>query len=78
MSSEIIDKFYNKDVRTEVRIEQRDSQQWPALTICLNLTLMKHFACIINFSLFDPMLSAMCQMDVQPPNVFEHQQFISF
>ena len=25
MSSDIIDKFYNKDVRTEISIEQRDS-----------------------------------------------------
>ena len=46
MINEIIDKFYNKDVPTEVRIDQEDSQQWPAITICQDLTLMKHFACI--------------------------------
>ena len=76
MSSEIIDKFYNKDVRTEVKIEQQDSQQWPAITISPKLISMKYFACINNFSLFDLMPSAMCQMDVQV-KVFENQQFES-
>ena len=45
MSSAIIENYYNKEVRTEVRIEQRESQQWPAITICPIMTLYKHFSC---------------------------------
>ena len=56
MSREILDNFFNKEVRTEVRSEQQESQPWPSITICSEAALMKHFTCHYkrNFTPFTP------------------------
>ena len=51
MSRQIIGHFSNKDVRTEVRVEQRKIQPWPSITICLGINLLQHFTCHYKFNL---------------------------
>ena len=46
MSKGIIEQFIDKDVRTEVRIEQRESQLWPSIVICSGATLLQHYTTI--------------------------------
>ena len=45
MSKGIVEHFWNKDVRTEMRMEQRKKQSWPSITICPQVALLKHFSC---------------------------------
>ena len=45
MSSEIIKRFHNNDIRTEVRIEQRESLGWPTITVCSQASLIKQNLC---------------------------------
>ena len=78
MSIEIIEQFYYKDVRTEIRIEHKESQAWPTITICPSLTLAKHFSCMKNeilveniSSLNHDIPSSVCSMHFLPPNVSE-------
>ena len=85
MSIEIIEQFYHKDVRTEIRIEHKESQPWPTITICPRMTLFQHFTCMKNATLIDSVPSVnnislidVCSMHFRPPNVSErneNQQF---
>ena len=71
MNREIIEKFYNKDVRTEIRIEQRESLKWPSITICSKLALQKSFGCNGNLSLVTIVPQTLCSMNLQSPDVKE-------
>ena len=71
MSSAIINHYSNKDVRTEVRIEQRESQIWPAITICPMETIHQHFTCQGNMSVFgNASPHNICSKQIKLPYVY--------
>ena len=71
MSKEIMDHFLNKDVRTEVRIEQRESRPWPAITICSQAAMLRHFSCYGNVNVTPHVPTGFCSKEVKLLDVVE-------
>ena len=77
MSREIIEHFYHKDVRTEVRIEQRESQQWPAIIICSKAVLAQILNCYQDVNTTD-LPPGFCSRQLRLPKVTENTENQTF
>ena len=77
MSSAIIENYYNKDVRTEVRIDLRESQEWPAITICPMRTLYRYFACFRNRVVLNSTIQddKICSQQIKVPAYVSNYEF---
>ena len=78
MSKGIIEHFINKDVRTEVRMEQRESQPWPSIIICSKATIAQHYHCYKNVNTTDIVSPNFCSRQLKLPKVIdlsENQRF---
>ena len=72
MSSNIIKAFYNKEVRTEVRIEQHETQRWPSITICSKAVIIQHLNCFDGIFILDPSNSEFCSMHLRPLEIIPY------
>ena len=72
LSKGIIGHFIMRDVRTEVRMEQKEEQPWPSITICSQDALIQHFTCNGNVSLLTSRTSVgLCLKQFKSPIVTE-------
>ena len=75
MSREIIKEFHDKDVRTEVRMEQLEKQTWPAITFCAHDKILQHTDCYKNVSV-SGIGGDICSHNIRPLNVSDFWQNI--
>ena len=78
MSQEIIDHYLDKKVRTELQFDQRDSQPWPAITICSKASLNRHFRCYKNIDWVDLGAPDLCSKQIKRPIVSEDVENLEF
>ena len=69
MCREIIEKFHNKEVRTEVRIAQHETQRWPSITICPIATLTQNLNCYKKLKIVEVDTPNLCSKQFEPPEV---------
>ena len=74
MSKEIVEQFRNKEVRTEVRIAQQESQKWPSITICSIAILTQYLNCYKNRNITEADTPNLCSKHFKLPDVHDHNE----